>query len=161
MINQARDTYGKIFVRGMNDRFPDMSAEIHVALHSEWPERVDTAFVELLEENIIKVTSYLSDLDLEVGLAPSDHPLIIGDVPVVNTSPDGRIGIKAGVRVNESLDIEMPLTPQHLVTVKSNPPNRKYVTLSVEEVDAANNRQRALAEYEYFGLPESDGSERG
>ncbi len=156
LLNQAKATYGDLLESRLAGQFPAHSADIDHVLSTEWPDRVDGILIDILEENIRKVSEYLVNRDLEIGQAPASRQLIIGDVPVINIAGDGRTGIQAGVPINESTTIGMPLTPWHLVAITSDPKTGKYVALTPTQVDATNRKQRELAYCEYYCLPRDD-----
>jgi len=133
----------------LSQRFPDRRADTERVAE----DVLNRILVEVLEENIDKVKRFFAPMNLEIGMSGISDRMILGDVPVMNLSADGRLGIKGGVPINESTAVGMPLTPNHLVSLTSEAAKYGYVALSPAETTAVSEKQRALAARQLFALP--------
>jgi hypothetical protein len=69
-------------------------------------------------------------------------------------SDDGRMGVLNGVAITESKSFAMPVTPRHLITLKTDPKTTKYLDLTAKQVENANGKQIQHALFEYYSLPD-------
>jgi hypothetical protein len=153
LIEQQSRAHRQDIETSMVRDFPEHAAVIKRRLDSDWNNLVGQTLTEIIEENRIKVNNYLDTHGLEIGIAPDDTQLIIGDCPAIPISDDGRMGVLNGVAILEAKSFAMPFTPKHLIAAKSSPETKRYITLTSAEVLAANSKQKQNAIRYYYSKP--------
>lgn len=109
----------------------------------------------ILQDQIAKIEEDIQPHGIEIGIASEGFEFVIGDNPVITATTDGKVGILNGVPFKSSIAFGMPLTPKHLVTLKSKDISNRYVTLSGTQVEAANRKQKIAATEVYLSRPKS------
>jgi hypothetical protein len=133
--------------------YPEYKAEIEERANTEWPHWEQSVAVKTLQDTLPKIQEYIETHGLEVAVAPDGAEFILGDMPVVTSDGDGRFGVLQGVSLLEARACAMPLTPRHLVALKTHQTTAKYHRVTAEQVAAANDKQRMLAVEAYYKKP--------
>ena len=105
----------------MTAAYPEHKELIEQQVKQDWPKLANETLPIVLSENIDKVEDFMSRHGLEIGLAPEGSNFIIGDSPAITMSDDGRMGVLNGVAITDSKSFAMPVTPRHLITLKTDP----------------------------------------
>jgi hypothetical protein len=138
----------------MTAAYPEHKELIEKQVKQDWPRLTIETLPTILSENIDKVEDFMTKHGLEIGLAPEGSSFTIGDSPAITMSDDGRMGVLNGVAITDSQSFAMPVTPRHLVTLKTNPKTTKYIELTAKQVENANGKQVQHALFEYYSKPE-------
>ena len=120
--------------------FHIVGSEGLVGHRQEWHQWKEANLKEVFSERLVKMyrraKRYIADAGLEVwNTAPGDE-LVIGDCPAFTISADGeRIGVDAGITMDEAATIVMPLGPYTLAGLA---PQNRSLTLTSELTERFN-----------------------
>lgn len=153
---EMSDAYRRRVIEQVAAQFPERRQEIEARVNAEWPKKANEAVVMSMREYIPKIEEYIKKHGLEVGVAPEGTEFILGDVPVVSADGNGNFGALNGVPITEARAVAMPLTPRHIVALKTKATSKKYRNLTAEQVKNANDKQLKLAIGEYYSKPASE-----
>lgn len=154
ILTQTSETYGQQIIDEMTTAYPEHKALIAEQVKQDWPRLTIETLPIILSENIDKVEDFMAKHGLEIGLAPEGSSFIIGDSPAITMGDNGRMGVLNGVAITDSKSFAMPVTPKHLVTLKTDPKTTKYIELTAKQVENANGKQVQHALFEYYSKPD-------
>lgn len=153
LLTRSKTIYGQQIIEEVSAAYPEHRELVENMVKTEWPSLANTTIPEILTENIAKVEEFMENHGLEIGVAPEGSHFIIGDSPAITMTKDGRMGVMNGVPITECDSFAMPVTPSHLITLKTNPKTVEYLKLTSKEVDNANTKQMQHALFEYYSKP--------
>ncbi|HUD11292.1 MAG TPA: DUF4238 domain-containing protein [Candidatus Saccharimonadia bacterium] len=153
MTDRQSDQYRTRVIESTAAEYPEHRAEIEATANSQWPHWEQSVAVKTLQDYLPKIQTYIETHGLEVCVAPDGAEFILGDIPVVTSDGDGRFGVFQGVSLTDARACAMPLTPHHLVALKTNQTTDRYHRLTAGQVTAANDKERMLAIEAYYKQP--------
>ncbi len=156
----ARDEphYFEKLIQNVKSDFPDKADYIKSnlpAIRHKWLKDLVKMTPKMFATNSKKVENYVKNFDIEVGIVAEGSEFILGDNPALTVAKDGRIGIRSGVPINESIGFSMPLGPKHMAALITRNPTDKYIELTSNEVEIANNKTKTQCIKEYYSSPVS------
>ncbi len=137
---------------------PDLSSEILREVdkhHQRWIKMLKLQIPSVVKSTLPKTEDYILQSDLEIGMASQGTDFILGDIPIVNISSDGRIGILSGVDITQSTGFVLPLGPRHVVALIKNSKLRNYKSLNNKQVKNCNKKSIILSRQYYYSCPKS------
>lgn len=152
-LARSKNIYAQQIIDEVAAVYPGHRRMIEQRVKAEWSDKANSMIPAILMENINKVEDYLENYGLEIGLAPAGTDFVISDNPAITMNNDGRMGIMNGVPITEADSFAMPITPRHLITLKSNPDTLDYLKLTSKQVENANGKQIQHALFEYYMKP--------
>ncbi|MCH8821560.1 DUF4238 domain-containing protein [Patescibacteria group bacterium] len=157
MARDEPDFFRK-YIQNVKKESPDTTNYIEKnlpSIRSNWLAGLVKMVPGMLKTNAEKVEGYVNQFDIEIGIAPEGTEFILGDNPTLTVSKDGRIGIRSGVTINESIGFSMPLGPRHLAALIKRNSSVEYIQLNSKQVENANNKTKNQCIKEYYSSPVS------
>lgn len=136
----AMPNYAKQIIENVTAVYPSHKELVEKKVAEDWPRMMVESLPKIIKANITKVKQFMERHGLEVGVSPEDELFIIGDIPTITLNSEGKIGVP----ITEADNFAMPLTPRHIVALKTKP-TKKYTQLTPKHVQAANKKQEERA----------------
>lgn len=153
-MNYLKSKYAGQIIKSVVADYPEHESTIKSYVLEHWERDVDETLPEILKENITKVQDFMNRHGLEIGYAPGSKLFVIGDSPAITISKDGNGDVITGAPITEAESFAIPLTPRHLVTLKTKPASKKYIDLTDRQVENVNSKQISFSIKEYYSVPE-------
>ncbi len=122
-------------------------------LRLELRQRMIAGLPSQIKSLMKKVETHIEKYDLEVGKAPQDVNLLVGDIAVLTRTENGSLGVLSGAAVTNSIAFGMPLGPKHLVALTVKNSSTKYRQFTAREVGNCNEKLLKQCVAEYYTLP--------
>jgi len=116
------------------------------------PDVLNKTLVQSLDDLIKKAGVHIDQYGLEIGVAPEGTHFVLSDSPAITMDREGNLGILQGVAILQATEFAMVMTPQHVVTLKSDQTSNTYVHLTPVQVDNLNKKQIAHSLHEYYSV---------
>ena len=154
-MEEAKEELAAKIIADVTKAYPDHKELIEKQVAQEWPKKTKEAYPHILEENISKVIKFLDEHGLEIGCVTGNLNLIIGDSPVITACKIANGNLEYNVPITEATMCIMPLTPKHLVALKTHPdPDAtRYIDLTEKDVAKINHLQKSQAISEFYSKP--------
>jgi hypothetical protein len=133
--------------------YPEHRGAIEAKMDAEWPNFKLAAATGTLKDYLPKITDYMDKFGLEVGETDSSTKFLLGDIPTATTDGTGKFGVLGGVPILQATEFVMPMTPRHIVGLKSHPLTKKYRQLTGVQVRNSNSVQIAQAMDSFYSAP--------
>ncbi len=159
LLNEKEQVHFKEFMHEAILSNPEKYNEIDngfLELRKKWRVDIVKSIPKQLKNNILKVEDFVSDHNIEIGEAPEGSSFILSDTPALNISDDGRIGIKGGVGITNSIGFAIPLGPKYIAALSVKPQAVHYIKLSDSHVKNINIKAIQGSLHEFYSAPLRD-----
>lgn len=145
LMAEAKQKYARQIIENVSSAYPSYRDLVKQKVAEDWPRTVVGSLPKIIGDNVAKVDKFMERHGLEIAHTPQSIKFVIGDIPAITITNKG----KMGVPITEADSFAMPLTPTHIVALKTDPESKEYFELTAEQVRAANSKQiqRALEIY--------------